>query len=1046
MKKLFNLLLGFLLIGWMANPAMAQNRTVTGKVTSDKDKEILIGVTVVVKGTTIGTATDENGNYSISVPANKSVLVFTYVGMKKSDVSIGTNTTLDVALLDDGKGLDEVVITAIALEKSSKSLGYSTQSVSGKEVSGSGEQNVIQGLASKAAGVYVQGSSGTPGSSSKILLRGNTTFEGSNQPLIVIDGLPVNNETNNTSPSDYPFNANLQGVQTANRGIDINPDDIESMTVLKGPAAAALYGSQAASGAILITTKKARVKGKGKGFNVSYATSLEIQKVNKLPELQTKYGRGTGGGTLVKGKISGKTDSIVEVGKFNGSSPNSWGPKTKADSAWDNMAEFFKTGHIYNNSIVLNAFNEKSSLRLSLANLKQDGIIPNTDFRRNTITVNADHRISDKFIFGTSFSYVNSGGTLAQNGSNLAGVMLGLTRTPADFRLSDPKSAGSNGWTNADGTQREWFSLYDNPQWSVRNNPFTTDVNRMYGNINFKASPFSFMDLSYRLGTDVYTDKRYSIFAIGSHQPASAPNGEINENIITYRNVYQDILATFKKSITKDIDASLMVGTNLQYQKSEDQYLRGRDLTVPDFYNMSNASNLYANSSYSVLKKSGVFGDLNVNYKEYLFLNVVARQDRWSSFNKKITYPSTSLAFVFSDFVKQRWFTFGKVRVAFAQAGKGPGPYATKNYYGKPFFTDGFTDGISFPYLGQNGFGISNTLNDPNIKPEVTSSKEIGLDLRFFESRFKVDFTYYNQQTKNIILSLPIAPSSGFEALYTNSGKMENKGIEFIVSGTPVQTKNFSWDIGINFSRNRNKVLALANGVKEVAPESAFNSAQAYAIVGSPYGAIYGTKWARDNSGNLIIGANGLPTLDPEKGNLGNPYPNWMMGLRNTLNFKGVKLTGLFDIRKGGVAWNGTYARLNRLGRTEESTDRNRTYLIEGVKADGSANTTPISSVAYYQTFKGDGGAYAAENAIQDVSWFRLRELGLSYNLKLKAMDKYIKSIDLGFVAKNLWLKTDYKGVDPETSLTGAGSNIGGFDYFNNPGIKSYIFSLKANF
>lgn len=514
MKKLFNLLLGFLLIGWMANPAMAQNRTVTGKVTSDKDKEILIGVTVVVKGTTIGTATDENGNYSISVPANKSVLVFTYVGMKKSDVSIGTNTTLDVALLDDGKGLDEVVITAIALEKSSKSLGYSTQSVSGKEVSGSGEQNVIQGLASKAAGVYVQGSSGTPGSSSKILLRGNTTFEGSNQPLIVIDGLPVNNETNNTSPSDYPFNANLQGVQTANRGIDINPDDIESMTVLKGPAAAALYGSQAASGAILITTKKARVKGKGKGFNVSYATSLEIQKVNKLPELQTKYGRGTGGGTLVKGKISGKTDSIVEVGKFNGSSPNSWGPKTKADSAWDNMAEFFKTGHIYNNSIVLNAFNEKSSLRLSLANLKQDGIIPNTDFRRNTITVNADHRISDKFIFGTSFSYVNSGGTLAQNGSNLAGVMLGLTRTPADFRLSDPKSAGSNGWTNADGTQREWFSLYDNPQWSVRNNPFTTDVNRMYGNINFKASPFSFMDLSYRLGTDVYTDKRYSILPL----------------------------------------------------------------------------------------------------------------------------------------------------------------------------------------------------------------------------------------------------------------------------------------------------------------------------------------------------------------------------------------------------------------------------------------------------------------------------------------------------------------------------------------------------
>lgn len=1039
MKKIINLLLGFLLIGWMANPAIAQNRTITGKVTSEKDKNALIGVTVSVKGTTIGTSTDASGNYSISVPSNNTVLVFTYVGMKKTEVSIGTNATIDVSLPDDGKGLDEVIITAIALEKSSKSLGYSTQSVSGQEVSGSGEQNVIQGLASKAAGVYVQGSSGTPGSSSKILLRGNTTFEGSNQPLIVIDGLPISNETENTSPSDYPFNQNLQGVQNSNRGIDINPDDIETMTVLKGPAAAALYGAQAASGAIIITTKKARVKGKGKGFNVSYSTSLELQKVNRLPELQTKYGQGTGGGTLVAGVPK-------EEGTANPASPNSWGPKTKSDSSWDNMSEFFKTGHLYNNSVILNAFNEKSSLRLSLANLKQDGIIPNSDYKRNTVTVNADHRISDKFIFGTSFSYVNSGGTLVQNGSNLAGVMLGLTRTPADYRLNDPNSLGSNGWTNVDGTQRSWFPLYDNPHWSVRNNPFTTDMNRMYGNINFKASPFSFMDLTYRLGTDVYTDKRYAIFAIGSNQPASAPNGEINENIISYRYVYQDILATFKRSLTKDIDASLLIGSNLQYERSEDQYLRGRDLTVPDYFNLSNAANLYANSSYSVLKKSGIFTDINMNYKEFIFLNITARQDRWSSFNKKITYPSASLAFVFSDFLKQPWFTFGKVRIAYAQAGKGPSPYATKNYYGKPFFTDGFTDGLGFPYLAQNGFGISNTLNDPNIKPETTSSQELGLDLRFFESRFRIDFSYYNQQSKNIILSLPIAPSSGFRALYTNSGKMENKGIEIIATGTAIKTKDFNWDIGINFSRNRNKVIALANGVEELAPEQAFNSAQAYAIVGSPYGAIYGTKWARNDAGQLIIGANGLPTLDPEKGNLGNPYPDWMMGLRNSFIYKGIRLTGLLDIRQGGVAWNGTYARLNRLGRTEESTDRNRSYVIEGVKADGSANTTAISANAYYSTFMGDGGAYAAENAIQDVSWFRLRELGLSYNLKLKAIDKYVKSIDLGFVAKNLWLKTDYKGVDPETSLTGAGSNIGGFDYFNNPGIKSYIFSLKANF
>lgn len=1046
MKKYYILLLGLLLLGW-AMPSAAQNRTITGKVTSATDKEPIPGVSVVVKGTTIGTSTDINGKYSVTVPSSKSVLIFSYISMKTVEIAVGGNTTVDVTMEDDGKGLDEVVVTAVALEKSAKSLGYSTQKVDGKEVSESGEQNVIQGLSGKAAGVFVQGTSGTPGASSKILLRGNVTFEGNNQPLIVIDGVPIDNSTSNTVASDYPFNMNLQGVNNSNRGIDINPDDIESINILKGPAAAALYGSQASSGAIIITTKKARVRGKGKGFGVVYSTSIEFQKVNKLPELQTKYGQGNGGGALLKSKLTGKLDSVVEVGKFSATTPNSWGPAIASDKAYDNLEEFFKRGEVFNNSITLNAFNEKSSLRLSFANLKQDGIIPNSDYKRNTITVNADHKISDKFSFGTSFSYINSGGTLVQNGSNLAGVMLGLTRTPTEYRLDDATSTGPNGWTNADGSQRQWFPLYDNPHWSVRNNPYTTDVNRMYGNINFKASPFTFMDLNYRLGTDVYTDKRVSIFSIGSNQPDNAPGGEINQNIQTYRYVYQDVIATFKRSLTDDIVGSLAIGSNLQYERSEDQYLRGRDLTIPDYYNLSNASNLYANGSYAILKKSGIFGDLNLSYKDYLFLNVTGRQDRWSSFSKTIFYPSTSLAFLFTDFVKQKWFTFGKVRVAYAQAGKGPSPYRTQNYYAKPNFTDGFTSGLGFPYLSQNGFGISNTLNDPNIKPETTSSKEIGLDLRFFDSKLRVDFTWYNQQSKNIILSLPIAPSSGFRALYTNSGEMENKGIEIIASGTPYKNKDFAWDIGLNFSRNRNEVKKLGNGVDELAPEAAFNSNQAYAIVGEPFGVIYGTKWLRNDQGQLLIKTNGLPAVDPQKGNLGSPYPDWMMGLRNSLTYKGVRLTGLIDIREGGVIWNGTYARLNRLGRTEESTDRNRYYVIEGVKqSDGTTNDVPVSAASYWQTYQGDGGSYASENAMQDASWVRLRELGISYNLKVKKIQKHVKSIDLGIVGKNVWLSTDYKGVDPETSLTGAGSNIGGFDYFNNPGLKSWIFSLKANF
>jgi hypothetical protein len=404
--------------------------------------------------------------------------------------------------------------------------------------------------------------------------------------------------------------------------------------------------------------------------------------------------------------------------------------------------------------------------------------------------------------------------------------------------------------------------------------------------------------------------------------------------------------------------------------------------------------------------------------------------------------------------------SFGKVRVAYAQAGINPSPYGTRTYFTRSTYTDGFTDGLSFPYLGVNGYGYSSALGNKNLKPERNTAREFGLDLRFFENRIGIDYTYFNQISTDLLVFRPIAPSSGFSSSYENLGEMVNKGHELVLTLTPVQKKNFTWDVNLNWTRVRNEVITLAPGVDEINLEAGFASIGNYAIKGQPYGVFYGTRWARTANGELIInGTTGLPTLEGggTNGNLGNPYPNWFGGLRNTFTYKNISVTFLIDRRSGGKVWNGTWARLNQIGQTDESGEgREEAYLIpgkviSGTNPDGSPvyadNTKYISAFNYYRTYKGDGGSYAAENAIQDGSWIRLRDIGINYTFTLNAKaQKVVKNLTVGFVGRNIWLSTPYKGVDPETSLTGAGSNIGGWDYFNNPGTKSYTFSVRASF
>lgn len=1034
MKK--GLLLLLVLLGF-ASMAVAQ-RTVRGSV-SDENGEPLIGASVIVKGTTIGTTTNLEGKYSVEVPAGSDALVVSYTGYGTREVILGASNIADVTLSSDVLLLETAVVTALGISKEEKSLGYAVKSVSGGDVVRSGEVNVVQGLAAKAAGVQVIGSGGTPGASSKILIRGNSTFTGNNQPLFVVDGVPYDNQTNGSVAGDYPFNAGLNGVNNSNRALDINPNDIETLNILKGPAAAALYGTRAANGVILITTKKGK-----KGLSVTLNSSLSLDEVNKLPELQDKYTGGTGGGRF------DANGNVVAAGTFQTNTSNVWGSEIgpnnpNAPQAYDNYGNFFETGQTWNNNVAISAGTEAAQFRFSYGNTNQTGIVPNTELQRNSFRINADTRVG-AFKFSGFGSYTNTQDIKAQNGSNLSGIMLSLTRMHPNFNIIGGE--GPNGYDNPDGSAYNYFFAYDNPLWSAYNNPLTGDVDRLTGAITGTYSPLTWLDITARVGVDQYTDRRKQIFAVGANDPP-APVGEVWENTQRHREINTDLFATGTGNLATDLDGSLTLGMNLNSRYDDDAFARGRNLAIPGFYNLSNASDLYSSQTTVEKRLAGAFFSAGLSWKNQLYLQVTGRNDWASSFGKDARekgffYPGANLSWVFSELMPNSVLSFGKARFSVAQAGIEPPAYQTVTYYTQPFITDGFTDGLGFPYGGQNAFGQSSLLGNVDLEPEVVTTIEAGVNLRFFNERINLDVNYYDSKSSNLLVSRPIAPSTGFENAFVNIGEMVNKGWEIELGVNVINTRNFKWDIAANWNRNVNEVTALADGVDEINVEVAFASIGSFAIVGDPYGAFYATRWKRDASGNLIINSSGVPIVDAARGNVGNPYPDWLAGIGNTFSFYGFRVYGLLDIREGGQLWSGTMARLHRLGQTEASADRGRSYIIPGVKEDGTPNDIPVDAFTYFNRYIGDNGS-ATEQNVEDGSWIRLRELTVSYDIPLNA-GGFVKNANVFFTGRNLWLSTDYTGVDPETSLTGAGSNVGGFDYFNMPSTKSFIFGLNATF
>ncbi|HEY4110411.1 SusC/RagA family TonB-linked outer membrane protein [Puia sp.] len=1100
MRKLILCLVATLLVSVLVE---AQNREVTGKVT-DSTGNPLAGASINVKGARGGTSAGPDGSFRINVPSGRNTLVVSAVGFVSQDIPIGAGGALSVTLMRETRNLNEVVVTALGIRKEKRSLTTAQQTIDGNELNKSGTGNPLGELEGKASGLTVIQSTGDPGGGTYLRLRGATSITGNNQPLLVVDGMPIDNSINNfdatagAGNNSNGANGNLiGGQQPTNRGNDLNPNDIESINVLKGPAATALYGLQAASGAIVITTKKG---GPGRRTSVSFNSSVTLDKVGLLPKLQDQWSQGSNGqyappesgaSTSWGAKIDtlawdGATDYPYDkhgniVGK---SSPNAKMPVTPYD-----RYNFFKTGLTYNNNISLSGGNESSGYRLSLGNVSQTGIIPKAKYEKTTLSLSGSSKISNRLSTTASINYIHSTNYKVQQGSNISGVMLGLVRTPVTFDNSDGFGSKAANHREAyefpDGTQRAFRGNggYDNPFWVVNNAPTHSDLDRVFGlgQADFIVAPW--ISLTYRVGGDVYAQNDKTAYDINS---SNATAGAIYLNNYHVTQFNSDFIVNLHKNFGDDWQTSLLIGHNYFTSANNNQLTTGNGFNVSGFYDISNAQSYLAAETDIHKRTMAFYADLELNYKKMLFLSVTARDETSSTLpaaHNTFFYPSASLGWVFTELPSMKesnLLSFGKLRASFAQVGKDAAPYSLNTPYTTALFNDGFTGGIQFPANGSAGYQISSaiaTLGNPDLKPENTFSYEGGVDLGFLRNRLTFNATVYYSKTKDGIMPVSIPFTTGFAGTLVNGPTITNKGLELTLDGTPVQTAyGLKWNVIVNWSRNVSKIVKLYPGIQTFFMGGFGSGGEAgiYAVQGAPFGVIYGNtnphSVPTDLKSPLLIddrtgSASYAQPLSGAVGPnviLGNPAPDWTGSVISNLSYKGVMLGVQIDVRHGGAMWNGTRGALANKGTALETSNRGEATVFKGLlghlddngnvvhneggvekPGPGAANTIQSTFNQFYWQNTGNSFGGGQETDIENGGFTRIRQLSLSYDLPRKMLNKGpIKTLSLTVFANNLHVWTKYDGVDPETSLGGP-SNVQGLDYFNNPNTKSY--GLRLN-
>ena len=1029
MKTCTRLILPVLLTLGLAANLRAQT-SVSGQVTDADENSTLPGVNVLVKGTTLGTVTDIDGNYQISAPDGEATLVFSSVGYASQEVPVGNQTTVNVALEPDVQSLEEVVVTSFGIEREKKALGYAVQEIQSEEILETRQPNVVNALRGKVAGVTIQSAGGQPGAGANIVIRGITSLDptADNQPLFVVDGIPISNSTSSGDvlPSaGSNASGSSEQFSQSNRAVDLNPNDIESMSILKGPAATVLYGLRAANGAVIITTKK----GKAGKATVSLNSSYGWDVINKSPEIQDQFREGR------FGRLRFNSDGSPL--RFQ-----SFGPPSVASTPFfDNFRDFFETGTRFDNSVSVSGGGENSTFFVSASHLNQQGIVPFSEWDRTTFKLSGTTRVSDRLSFSGTVNYINSGGVRSNGGDK--SIFSSLSYYSPTFDVGD--------YINPDGTQRDFSDgIVDNPLYVARFASLNDNVNRMIGNVGLNYKITDWLTLDYKIGTDFYNDSRERVAPLGL-DVSSQVNGFVIREDIDFQEINSNFLLTATHNFTERFKSTLLVGHNLTNISSNRTNVRGEGLTLRGFDDLSNATNFFSTESGSLRRIVGVFANAEFEYDGTLFLTLTGRND-WSSAlpeeNRSFFYPSVSLGYVFTETLglgDSDLFSYGKLRLSYAEVGKDTDPYRTAQL---------FEISPRSPFLGQSGFRLSDQVGNPNLRPERTAAFEIGTDLRFFNNRLAIDATYFVQNSRDQIIAVPISNATGFSRFFTNAGELENRGVELLISGTPVTLGAFRWDATLNWSRITNEVVAMPPQLDEIVFEDQFYI-QNKIVRGGSAGDLYGFAFNRTPDGRLLIDADGFPSVNTTEYVLaGNALPDWQGGLTNTFTYKGLSLSVLLEWRQGGDVYDLGFRNALRNGILAETERRYEQVVFNGVVNTGTAenpvyqeNTTPveINGETVYRSF----GRYnsAAEVVLQDASWFRVRNLNLSYSLPGSLLDNYlISSARISFTGNNLFLSTPFKGYDPESNQFGSGSNSYGFTGLGVPQTRSYTVGVNVTF
>lgn len=1050
--------------------AFAQSKTIKGTVKDAKTNETLPGVTVLEEGTTNGTNTDVNGAYSITVEGEGKKLVVSAMGYV-TQVIPADKDVIDVNLSLDVKTLDVTVVTANAIPRQQRSLPGSTAVVDNADLTQGQNTSALAALQGKVSGLNITSGTGGPTSATRVVLRGGSSFTGNNQPLIVVDGVPIDN-------SSFRNGDDLNNqVDYGNRGNDINPEDIESVSILKGPGAAALYGARASNGAIIYTTKSGKNMKGGAGnrkVEITLNSSTTFSTVLKLPDMQNEYGQGN----IYQGPYPQDRRENFSWGYAFDGKDRPWGQiidgqqqNKKYQAIENNMKDYFNTGVTYNNTLGIAGGNDKTTFYLSLNAVKGKGIVPNTESSKYNVRYNGATQLSNSFSATYSANFTNNVYQLPAGGQNAGSVMSALIQTPRDIPIIDGKDLNNpfNSYNDVTGKYGFYGAYSLNPYFVNEAFKNENKVNRILGNVSLKYQneKFKWFSIIDRLGGDIYSERheqRWKKYSYAAYDDFYAGNdqtyqGKFQQDLFNFSQVTNDVMINLDQQFNENLRAYGTIGHNFRQTSSDQtsaQTNAQNGLAIADYYNLENSNGPASTfNRISLRRQVGVYADANLAYKNMLFLNATARND-WSSTlpstKRAFFYPSAGVSFVYSELFGEelkRKISYAKLRFSYAQVGNDANPYLQKTVFTKGVLSSSWGS-TTLPFNDMIGYSVSNLIGKPDIRPEITTALEIGTEMNFLKDRIGFDFGLYKKTSKDQIFNLPLPPSSGYTAIVVNAGEIENKGVEILLRGTPVLTRDWKVDLIGTYTKNVNKVISLAEGVEQIS----LGGAAAMTVVatpGKPYGTFYGRDYKRDPNGNVVVDAKtGLPIVDANSSYYGTYNPDFQASARANVTYKSFTFGILFDGKKGGQFYSNTRNLASFVGTSAETAEGGRdariweNSVVETSPGVYAPNTTPYRPYDFYS----NQSNVAPSNLLVDASYIKLREISLSYRMPAKWFTKTpLGGISVGVFGNNLflWTPKENQFADPEINASGNG-NTQGFEFTSLPSQRNFGFNIKVNF